>query len=204
MPGGRGPGGYVGLPMPGDDALLELIRTKGYLHTDTPLQLASGEWSQDFVDGKKALAHGDDLRLACELVVARARAAGIDFDAVGGLTMGADHLSHGIAMVASVSWFTVRKEPKGRGTGKLIEGAELGPGMRALVVEDVVTTGSSALKAVDTVAATGATVVGAATLMDRGDAAAAAFAARGIPYVAMLTYADLGIPPVGGAHRNAG
>ena len=134
--------------MPGNPALLEIIRTKGHLHVDTPLQLASGEWSQDFVDGKKALAHGPDLRLACEVLLDEVHAAGVEFDVVGGLTMGADHLSHGVALVGSVAWFTVRKEAKGRGTGRLIEGAELGPGVRALVVEDVVTTGSSALKAV--------------------------------------------------------
>src|SRR5689334_14115185 len=125
--------------MPGDATLLETIKTKGYLHTDEPLQLASGEMSQDFIDGKKALADGADLRHACEVLVAATKAAGIDFDVVGGLTMGADHLSHGVALVAPASWFTVRKEAKGRGTGKLIEGAELGPGVRALVVEDVTT-----------------------------------------------------------------
>ena len=80
----------------------------------------------------------------------------------------------------------------------LRRGFSLVPGTKVLMVEDVVTTGSSALKAVDAVAATGATVVGAATLVDRGEAAAVAFAARGVPYVPLLTYRDLGIPPVGG------
>jgi len=185
--------------MPDRTALLELIRARGYLHTETPLQLASGELSQDFIDGKKALARGADLRAACEHIVARAHEAGVRFDAVGGLTMGADHLSHGVALVADVEWFTVRKEPKGRGTGKLIEGSELGPGRQVLVVEDVVTSGGSALRACDAVEATGARVAAVATLVDRGDVARGAFTARGYAYLPMLTYVDFGIPRVGPA-----
>ena len=58
--------------------------------------------------------------------------ADIEFDCVGGLTMGADHLSHVIAVLAKTRWFVVRKEPKGRGTNKLIEGAHpWSPGTRS-------------------------------------------------------------------------
>ena len=68
---------------------------------------------------------------------------GIDFDAVGGLTMGADQFAHGVAIVGHCDWFVVRKEPKGRGTNRLVEGATLRPGTRVLLVDDVVTTGGS-------------------------------------------------------------
>lgn len=91
----------------------------------------------------------------------RARVRG---DAVGGPTMGADALAVGIAVVSDSRWFFVRKEPKGRGTGRWIEGAQVGPGDKVLLVEDVVTTGGSILKTVEVVRDTGAEVVAAATL----------------------------------------
>ena len=177
--------------------LLEVVRREGYLRLPEPVQLRSGEWSRDFIDGKRALAHGPDLELACRALVRMVADAGIDFDAVGGLTMGADQFAHGVAMVAAKRWFVVRKEPKGRGTDQLVEGAVLGRGVRVVIAEDVVTTGGSMFKALDAVSSTGADVVAAIALVDRGDAARAAFAERRVPYLPLLTYADFGIEPVG-------
>ena len=178
--------------------VLEIIRSKGHLRLDEPVQLASGDMSRHFVDGKRALARGDDLRLAgdalWDLVV---KELGVTADAVGGLTMGADPLAHAIAIVAGIEWFSVRKTPKGRGTNRRVEGADLGPGRSVLVVEDVVTTGSSMLDAIEAVRETGATVAAAAVIVDRGDKGAALFAGAGVPYAALLTYEDLGIPAVG-------
>ena len=91
----------------------------------------------------------------------------------------------------------VRTEAKGRGTNRLVEGAVIGAGTRAVLVDDVVTTGGSIRQAYDVVAATGASVVAAVTLVDRADVATAFFAAEGVPYLALLTYRDLGIPRVG-------
>lgn len=179
-------------------AVLDVVRRRGLTHSETPLELASGELSRDFIDGKVALAQGRDLRNACELIVTAAAEAGIAFDAAGGMTMGADHLAHGIALVADVEWFSVRKQPKGRGTDRWIEGTPLRSGVRVLLLEDVVTTGGSMITALDQVAATGAEVVLAVTVVDRGDAARAAFAGRGVPYRSLLSYRDLGIAPVGG------
>ena len=102
----------------------------------------------------------------------------------------------GLARAADCSWFFVRKEPKDRGTGRQIEGADVGAGWRVLVVEDVVSTGGSLFKAIDVLTAAGATVVGAATLIDRGGGAAEILAGRGIPYFPVATHTDLGIPPV--------
>jgi orotate phosphoribosyltransferase len=178
--------------------VLELVRQYGYKHYDEPLQLASGEYSQDFIDAKAALAQGSHLRIACEAILKLAADRGIDFDAVGGLTLGADHFSHGIALVGDKKWFVIRKEAKGRGTNKFVEGATIGPGDRVLLVDDVVTTGGSIQQAFDRVAAEGAQVVMAVTLFDRGEVAAAYFKARSVPYAPLLTYRDLGIPPVGG------
>ena len=184
-----------------DDAraeLISIVREKGYERRDEPYQLRSGEMSHDFVDGKKALADGTDLKKACEVLIGAVADEGIEFDAIGGLTMGADQFAHGVAVLAAKRWFVVRKEPKGRGTNRLVEGASLDPGVRVLLVEDVVTTGGSILQAYDTITELGAAVVGAVSLVDRGDYAAGQFQMRGVPYVALVTYADLGIAPIDG------
>ena len=91
------------------EQLLEIIRTKGLRRLDEPIELASGELSSDFVDGKVALAEWSDLRIASEAIVETVVGAGLEFDAVGGLTLGADALSVGIASVAECRWFIVRK-----------------------------------------------------------------------------------------------
>ena len=125
------------------------------------------------------------------------RDAGHQFDAVGGLTMGADALAVGIAAVSDSRWFLVRKEPKQRGTRRWVEGAQIGPGDRILLVDDVVTTGGSIFKALDIVEQTGAETVAAVTLLDRSELARPQFENRGIDYFPMATYQSLGIEPVG-------
>ncbi len=176
---------------------IELLKRKALRRLPAPVQLASGEWSSEFVDGKEGLADYPDLELACKTIVREVHARGIQFDAVGGLTLGADALAVVIAAVARCRWFFVRKEPKNRGTARLIEGAQIGAGSRVLLVDDVVTSGGSILRAFDEVARTGAQVVAASTLVDRADTAALEFEKRGVPYLPMATYKDLEIPPVG-------
>ena len=174
----------------------QLLRDKAVSEFDPPIELASGQLSRFFVDGKAGLAEAADLRLACTAIHGLVEAADIDVDAIGGLTLGADHLAVGVAMVSDRSWFFVRKEPKGRGTGRQIEGAALGPGVKVLVVEDAVSTGGSMFKAIDIIAATGADIVAASTLIDRGGGAVATMAERGIPYFPIATHTDFGMPPV--------
>ena len=77
--------------------LAALVRERGYERRDEPFQLTSGGWSHDYVDGKHAVARGDALRLACQAVI---DSVGEPFDAVGGPTMGADALAHGVALLA--------------------------------------------------------------------------------------------------------
>lgn len=177
--------------------LLEVLRTKGLTELPEPVQLASGNYSRYFIDAKVALGSGADLRLAAEAVTERVAGAGIDFDAVGGLTLGADALGAAIAVVSGASWFIVRKQAKGRGTDRLVEGARIGKSHRVLLIDDVVTTGGSILKAYDAVQATGAHIVAAVTLADRGDDARRSFDERGVPYFPMATYDDMGIPAIG-------
>lgn len=152
--------------------------------------------SSDFIDGKVALAEWRDLQTACKAIVETVAADGHRFDAVGGLTLGADALAVGIAAVTDSSWFFVRKEPKKRGTNKLIEGAPIGPGDTVLLVDDVVTTGGSILKALDAISQTGAKTVAAVTLVDRSGIACEEFQRRGIAYYPMATYESFGIDPV--------
>lgn len=175
--------------------LVEIVRTKGYEHRDEPFELSSGRLSHDFIDGKQALAAGADLALACRYIAAIAERAGVAYDAAGGLTMGADQFAHGMAVVTGCDWFVVRKEPKGRGTNKVLEGADI-TGRRVLVCEDAVSTGGSILKAIDAAEAHGATVTGAMTLIDRGDAFGDVMAERSIMYLPVMTYRDLGIEPI--------
>lgn len=168
----------------------------GHLRLPEPVQLASGDWSQDFVDAKRALQDGADLETAC---LAMLEVVGdLEFEAVGGMTLGADQFAHVMAVLARRRWFVVRKAAKGRGTNRRVEGADVSGGVRVLLVDDVVTTGASILDAHAVVSALGATVTGAVTLLDRGEAARPRFEAAGVPYFPVLTYHDLGIEPVGG------
>lgn len=110
--------------------------------------------------------------------------------------MGADSLAVGIAAETDGQWFSVRKEPKKRGTKQQIEGTSIGPGHRVLLLEDATTTGGSTERAYEVIRDTGAEVVAVATVIDRGDTARRRFEALGLPYFPALTYTDLGIEPV--------
>jgi orotate phosphoribosyltransferase len=175
------------------DSLTKLVRSNGYERRDEPFQLSSGGWSHDYVDGKYALANGSALRQASQAVI---ETVGDSFDAVGGPTMGADALAHGVAMLSGVAWFSVRKEAKGHGRGAWVEGARLHPGDRVVIVEDVVSTGASLLRAVDRVRELGVDVIAATALLDRSPAVAERFAEAGVSWAPLLTWVDLGIEPL--------
>jgi len=177
--------------------LLEVVRLRGYTRAAEPFTLSSGGTSYDYVDMRRAVANGADLALAAEAVIATLAEAGIQFQTIGGMTMGADPVAHAVAMLGDKSWFSVRKAEKDHGAKNRVEGARLGPGTLAVVFEDTVSTGRSVLESLDVVLATGASVTAAVTLLDRGEAAKAAFAARGVRYLPLLSYTDLGIDPLG-------
>jgi orotate phosphoribosyltransferase len=175
-----------------------LVHEKGYERREEPFQLASGQTSHDYIDGKCAVDTGPSLKLVSRAIVELAEAHGIVFEAVGGLTMGAEALAHGIAIVADCAWFSVRKERKSRGHDRWIEGRRLQRGDRVLLVDDVVTSGGSIQLAYERVAETGAEVAGVIPMVDRGDEGSSWFAEREIPYVPLMTYRDLEIEPIGG------
>ncbi len=174
-------------------SLGELIRRTGYERRAEPFQLTSGGWSQDYVDGKFAVASGAALRQASQAVI---DVVAETFDAVGGPTMGADALAHGVAMLSGAHWFSVRKEPKGHGRRAWVEGARLTEGQRVVIVEDVVSTGASLLRAAEKVIELGVEVVAATALLDRSPGVAARFETAGIRWMPLLTWVDLGIEPL--------
>jgi len=181
------------------ESVLAVVKEHGLETRAEPFTLASGERSHNYLDGKKALAAGPHLRIACQAMIELAQDEGADFDAVGGLTLGADAFGTGIALLTETSWFVVRKAAKEHGKGRRIEGTKLGPGVRVLLVDDVVTTGGSILEALAAVQATGASIALAVTLVDRGDVAAERLRGAGVAYRPLITYRDLGIEPVGRA-----
>jgi len=122
-------------------------------------------------------------------------ASGLSPTHVGGLTMGADPVSYAIAREsfargAPVDGFSVRKRAKEHGTGQRIEGG-LPQGARCLVVEDSMTTGGSALKAIEAIREFGAEVVGVLTVVDREEGGAEALSATGLPLIALYRGPEL-------------
>lgn len=182
------------MPTPLRTRVLEILREHGYERKDEPFRLASGELSHDYVDAKRAVGDGRRLREVAEAFLEVADGTG--FEAIGGLTMGADAFAHAVAVLRGCAWFSVRKEAKGHGTRAAIEGTDPG-GMAVLLVDDVVTTGGSILKALDAVEDAGGRVVLASAVCDRGERTREALEARGIAYEPLVTYRDLGIDPVG-------
>ena len=121
--------------------------------------LTSGAKAQYLIDARRAILRPDGFTALSELVADRARALGAT--AVGGLTMGADPIAcAALAGGADVKAFFVRKEAKDHGLARRIEGPLLESGDRCLVVEDVVTTGGSTIKAIDAVREAGHEVCG--------------------------------------------
>src|SRR3954452_9785173 len=128
--------------------------------------LTSGATAQYYVDAKRAILRPEGFRALSELVAGYARRWGAT--AVGGLTMGADAPAcAALAGGADVKAFFVRKEAKVHGLQRVVEGPPLEPGERCLIVEDVVTSGGSTVKAIEAVHRAGHDVVGVVAILDR-------------------------------------
>lgn len=177
------------------EAFHGLVMRRAYTRADRPFLLASGQTSYDYIDLRRAVADGPDLALAARALIEHLEEKGVEYDAIGGMSMGADPFAHAVALLRPARWFSVRKAEKSHGSRRRIEGADLA-GTRVVVLEDTASTGGSILSAYDVVAQSGAAVVHACSLLDRGDTTAAAFAARGVGYSSVLTYRDLGIEPI--------
>jgi len=154
--------------------------------------LTSGQTAQYLVDAKRAILLPDGFRALGELVAAEAERVGAT--AVGGMTMGADPIAcAALGAGAPVKAFFVRKDRKEHGLSRWVEGPALEPGERCLVVEDVVTTGGSAIKAIERIREEGVEIAGVVSIVDRlaGGAEAIKAAADGAPYTPLATIDDV-------------
>jgi orotate phosphoribosyltransferase len=149
--------------------------------------LTSGAVAQYLIDAKRAILLPEGFRPLGELVAAQALAWGAT--AVGGMTMGADPIAcAALAGGADVKAFFVRKEAKQHGLARRIEGPVLSAGDRCMLVEDVVTTGGSTVRALEAVRAEGHEICGVLAICDRlAGGGAAIEAAAGAPYLALTT-----------------
>ncbi|HTW11358.1 MAG TPA: phosphoribosyltransferase family protein [Solirubrobacteraceae bacterium] len=153
--------------------------------------LTSGAVAQYLVDAKRAILLREGFTALGELIAAQAAEWGAT--AVGGMTMGADPIAcAALAGGADVKAFFVRKEIKAHGLARRIEGPLLSPDERCMLVEDVVTTGGSTIRALEALRDEGHQVVGVVSICDRlaGGAEAIREAAQA-PYVALTTIDDV-------------
>lgn len=169
---------------------------RGLEYRDEPFELASGELSHDYIDAKLAVSRGADLETVCRAIIELVAQQGVEFDAVGGLTMGADALAHGTAMLSDKEWFSVRKDAKSHGKTSLLVGAEI-LGKRVILVDDVVTTGNSIAEALTQIEGDAGEVVLAVALVDRSGMTGPLLEERGVVFKPLFTWKDLKIEPVG-------
>jgi orotate phosphoribosyltransferase len=161
--------------------------------------LASGRQSSYYIDARRATMSAEGLELIGDLGLIAIREAGWEPSFIGGLTLGADPVAYAVARASResppiVDAFTVRKEPKGHGTNRQIEGC-FQPGSKVVVVEDVLTTGQSAMKAVGAVLDAGGVVLAVLTVVDREEGGRERIGSARLPLISLLSLADLGLPP---------
>nr|WP_104817171.1 orotate phosphoribosyltransferase [Kitasatospora sp. MMS16-BH015] len=173
------------------DALLAQIKDKAVVHGK--VTLSSGLEADYYIDLRRITLDAQAAPLVGKVMLDAT--AELDYDAVGGLTLGADPVATSMLHAAAargreLDAFVVRKTGKAHGMQRRIEGPEV-KGRRVLVVEDVSTTGGSPLTAVEALREAGAEVVGVAVIVERG--AAPAIAEAGLPYLAAYSLADLGL-----------
>jgi orotate phosphoribosyltransferase len=174
-------------------ALLQLLKHRSLRRGD--FVLASGARSSYYIDARLTTMSGAGQLLIGRLGLAAMDAQGWQPDSVGGLTLGADPVAYAIAHSAaaaqrSLDAFTVRKAAKQHGTGRLIEG-NLQERTRIVLVEDVITSGGSALQAKEVVEAAGAVVLGVFAVVDREQGGREKIRESGCDVVTLFTASDL-------------
>lgn len=171
--------------------LKKLLLDKAYMTGD--FILTSGKHSDHYFDLKQVTLDREGLPLAAELIVASMKEDGLDV--IGGLTLGADPLvaavvDAGYRLGYPVGGFIARKEPKKHGTGSWIEGP-VEKGSRVAVIDDVVTSGGSIIKAIDISRKEGLEPAVAYALVDREEGGAANIAQTGVPFKPLFRYSEL-------------
>jgi orotate phosphoribosyltransferase len=181
-----------------EQRLLEILRARSFKRGR--FKLASGGWSDHYIDGKMSEVFSGAVRLIGEVLYERTQA--LPLDALGGLEVGAVPLTTAAVMAYDLhgrvmEGFWVRDKVKGHGTQKLIEG-KLERGFRVLILDDVITRGGSSLKAVLAAREAGAEVVGVLALVDRLAGAEQLLRSHGVPdFRAVFTLRDFGVEPPG-------
>jgi orotate phosphoribosyltransferase len=173
--------------------LLHLLATRSARRGE--FTLASGRRSTLYIDARLTTMSPEGLAAIGPLGLAALRDTGWGVQAVGGLTLGADPVAYAISYASALAGtpvraFTVRKEAKAHGTGRLIEGP-FQSGDRVAVIEDVITTGGSALRAVQAVRAAGGEVAGVLALVDREEGGREALEAEGLDVRALVSAREI-------------
>jgi orotate phosphoribosyltransferase len=175
--------------------LIRCIRELSYREGD--FTLSSGKKSQFYIDLKTTTLHPDGAYWIGEAALDLLTQMKLPIEGVGGLTLGADPIATSISLAArtrGIRWpaFIVRKESKGHGTSQYIEGTEnLRKGASVLVLEDVVTTGASSLKAVERLREAGFNPVATLTVVDREEGGAQAIQQAGLQFLSLVRLKDI-------------
>jgi orotate phosphoribosyltransferase len=175
--------------------LLGLISELAVVHGR--VTLSSGREADYYVDLRRVTLHHEAAPLVGEVMLDLLAAEGLEAEAAGGLTMGADPVAAAMLHAAAgrgqaLDAFVVRKQSKAHGLQRRIEGPDVA-GRRVVVVEDTSTTGGSPLAAVEALREAGAEIVAVAVIVDRASGAREAVEAQGLRYLAAFTKDDLGL-----------
>ncbi|TWU41382.1 Orotate phosphoribosyltransferase [Novipirellula aureliae] len=178
-------------------ALIDLLRREALSRGD--FTLASGKKASYYLDCRKITLHPQGANLIGSGMLQVIQDSETMPDAVGGMAIGADPITASIVTIAGqqnlpLKGFMVRKEAKGHGTGKQVEGP-VEPGQSVVIVEDVITSGGSAIQAAEAAEAFGLKVLYVIGIIDRLAGGAEAFAAKGLELKVLTTIRDFGIEP---------
>lgn len=173
--------------------LIQLLAEHSFKEGD--FLLSSGSRSKYYVDARLTTMSPQGLRLIGELGFRTIQAQGWFPDALGGLTLGADPIAYAIAYYSAdtatpIRAFTVRKEPKAHGAARQIEGP-FRPTDACVVVEDVITTGASAIRAISVLREAGATVIGVLSVVDREEEGTQKIRELGVPVASLARVSEL-------------
>jgi orotate phosphoribosyltransferase len=174
--------------------LQDLLRERAFAERD--VVLSSGKRSSFYIDCKQVSLHAEGAFLIGQLVRAVIARLAPEAEAVGGLTLGADPLATAVSVASFLAGqplhaFVVRKEPKGHGTGQWLEGTgNLRPGMPVVVLEDVITTGASTLRAIERTQEADLRVIHVVALVDRDEEGGRAAVEASAPLTTLFARRD--------------
>ncbi len=171
--------------------LITLIREKSYQKKE--ITLSSGLKSNFYIDMKQTLLHAEGIYLVSRLMLEKLKHLDGKLAGVGGMTMGADPMTSVVSLM-SLTWkrpihaLYIRKEPKGHGTNEWVEGLKnFSNGESIFILEDVVTTGGSSLRAVERAQAVGLNVLGILTCVDRQEGGREKIESQGLEFISLVT-----------------